>query len=53
MTTFLTITFSIIAIGFYLGVVTEMDAHARKCDTIGFAICAAVVLAVNVMGGVL
>ena len=53
MNIFLTIWFTVNATICLLGVIAERDAHKRKSYTVCFGISAALVLAVNIIGGVL
>ena len=53
MVAFITIAFSLMAFIAFCGMLGEKDAKARDNLTIGFGICAAIVLAINIIGGVL
>jgi hypothetical protein len=53
MITLTTIVFSISGFFSICGIFAEKDVTSRKYLTICFGICAAVVLAVNLFGGVL
>lgn len=53
MSLFITIIFSIIAFICFCGILAEKDTQARKCITVCFGICAALILAVNILGGML
>lgn len=53
MMLFSIIAFSFLAFISFIGIIAEKDTFSRKCMTVCFGICAALVLAVNILGGVL
>ena len=53
MTTFITIVFSVMVFICFCGILAEKDPGSRKCITVCFGICAALILAVNIIGGAL
>lgn len=53
MSLFITIAFSVMAFICFCGILAEKDIHSRKCITVCFGICAALILAVNIIGGAL
>ena len=49
----ITLAFSIMAFLCFCGMVAERDSHLRKHCTICFGICATLIFAVNILGGLL
>lgn len=53
MKIFITIVFSVMAFISFCGILAERDIHTRKCLTVCFGISAALILALNIIGGTL